>query len=87
MTASGVSWVGSSISCLNFLFSSRSCRSRRISAVPMLPYLAFHRKKVAWLTPSLRQMSSTGGPASACRRAGAIYSSVNVDFRARIRSS
>ncbi len=66
---------------LSLRFSSRSCRSSRSSGMPSPAYCFFHRKKLAWLTPDLRQMSSTGVPASACRSAIVICSSVNLLFR------
>jgi hypothetical protein len=61
-------------------FSSRSWRSSRSSGTPNPPYTFFQRKNVALLTPSFRQISSTVVPASACRRAIAICSSVNRLF-------
>ena len=64
----------------SLLFSSRSWRSSRSSGIPSPPYFFFHRKYVASLTPIFRQISSIGAPASPCRSAIAICSSVNRLF-------
>ncbi len=49
---------------LSRLFSSSSCFSRRISSGSRPAYFLFQLKYVAWLIPSLRQISATGTPSS-----------------------